>query len=159
MDMLVDMLTPLTPWHWLALGLVLIGIEMLIGTFDLLWIGTAALLTSLIGVLPLPAMLQGWEAQVFIFCALAVALVILGRTAFAGLRKPPTSHPGLNRRADSMIGQRGTVLEGFVAGRGRVSLGDTSWLAVSESGDDFAVGDVIVVVPGGVLTTLRVNRA
>ena len=159
MDMIVNFLTPLTPWHWLAFGLVLIGIEMLVGTFDLLWIGTAALLTSLIGVLPLPAMLQGWEAQVFIFCALAVVLVILGRTAFAGLRKPPTSHPGLNRRADSMVGQRGTVLEGFVAGRGRVSLGDTSWLAVSETGEDLAAGEVVIVLPGGVSTTLKVSRA
>ena len=34
--MLEELFTDLTVWHWLALGLILFGIEMMTGTFDLL---------------------------------------------------------------------------------------------------------------------------
>ena len=36
----------LTFWHWLALGLILFGIEMMSGTFDLLMVSIAAWLTG-----------------------------------------------------------------------------------------------------------------
>ena len=36
----------LTFWHWLVLGLILFGIEMMTGTFDLLMVAIAAWLTA-----------------------------------------------------------------------------------------------------------------
>ena len=41
-----DILTwPPNYWHWLALALVLFSIEMMTGTWDLLWVSIAAALT------------------------------------------------------------------------------------------------------------------
>lgn len=41
-------------WHWVVLGLVLVGMEMVTTTFFLLWFGLGALLTGLlVAVLPL----------------------------------------------------------------------------------------------------------
>jgi len=147
MDAIVEFLTPLTWWHWVALGLILIGIEMLIGTFDLLWIGTAALLTAVYasGVIPMPEAMEGWQAQFGAFVVLAILLVIIGRTAFAGLRKPPSSHPALNRRADSLVGQRAHVTGDFVDGSGRIQVGDTTWSARSAAGDNLRDGDAVIV--------------
>ena len=147
MAAIVDFLTPLTVWHWVALGLVLIGIEMLIGTFDLLWIGTAALLTGLYssGLIPLPAAMETWQAQIAAFVILAIVLVIVGRTAFAGLRNPPSSHPGLNRRAEALVGRRATVTGDFAEGAGRIKLGDTTWSAQSATGDNLRDGEAVIV--------------
>lgn len=155
MESLLTSLWPLTAWHWLALGLLLIAIEMAVGTFDLLWIGTAALTTALIfsGVVPLPDTMTGVPFQVATFGALAIALVVMGRTVFAGVRKPATSHPTLNQRDAAMVGARGRVTDAFVGGQGRVALGDTSWMAQSEAGDDLAagVGVQVVAARGGTL--------
>jgi inner membrane protein len=41
-----------------------------------------------------------------------------------------------------MLGERGTVCETFVSGRGKVRLGDTVWLA---AGADLAEGTPVVV--------------
>ena len=38
---MTDFLMTMTPWHWVAIGLVLVSVEMLVGTFDLLWISAA----------------------------------------------------------------------------------------------------------------------
>ena len=46
MDGLALTLWPPTAWHWLALGLILLSIEMMTGTWDLLWVGLAAMFTS-----------------------------------------------------------------------------------------------------------------
>ena len=47
--MLEELFTHLTVWHWLALGLLLFGIEMMTGTFDLLMISIAAGFTHPVG--------------------------------------------------------------------------------------------------------------
>ena len=159
METLINLMTPLGWEQWLVIGLVLLGIEMLIGTFDLLWIGVAALLTALYasGLFPLPESLSGWEAQLSAFVVLSIILVIVGRTAFAGLRKPPTSHPGLNRRGEAMVGRRAVVAGDFSAGAGRIKLGDTTWSAVSLGGEDFREGDNVEVAEADV-AVLKVRR-
>lgn len=160
MESMMEFLTTMNAVHWLAIGLVLIAIEMAVGTFDLLWIGAAALLTALVyaGVLPLPEAMTSWQGQLVTFSVLATALVILGRTAFNGLRKPSTTHPSLNQRANSLVGQRAQVATAFAAGSGRVKVGDTTWSAESENGEDFAPGDTVVVASAD-STVLRVRRA
>ena len=144
MDILIDFLTPLTAWHWLGLCLVLLGIEMLVGTFDLLWIAVAAGLTALIASF-IPMEVGG---QLVFFSVATIGLLILGRTAFAKMRNPPTTHPKLNDRADSLVGKSAIVSDAFVAGKGKVKLGDTYWLAESIDGSDLGEG-----------TTVKVNAA
>jgi membrane protein implicated in regulation of membrane protease activity len=148
MESFVASLWPLTVWHWLVLGMLLIAVEMAVGTFDLLWVGTAALGTALLfsGVVPLPELLTGSGWQLGTFGALAMTLVVLGRTVFSGGRKSVASYPTLNQRDAGMVGQRGLVSQAFRTGQGRVALGDTSWLAQSEGAEDLADGSAVEIV-------------
>ncbi|HBX97912.1 MAG TPA: NfeD family protein, partial [Hyphomonas sp.] len=55
----------LTFWHWLALGLILFGIEMMSGTFDLLMVSIAAWLTAAFTYFA-PDSLSGWQGQMIV---------------------------------------------------------------------------------------------
>lgn len=58
-------------WHWVVLGLALIGLEMFVSTFFLLWFGLGALLTGLVvAVLPL-----AFTGQVLLWAVSSTAMV------------------------------------------------------------------------------------
>ncbi|MEM6410365.1 MAG: NfeD family protein [Pseudomonadota bacterium] len=155
MDELFTLLGQLEAWHWIALGLVLIGIEVAAGTFDLLFIGLAAFATALFAAVA-PGSLADWQGQMFFFAGTAIALIVLSRTVFSDIRKQSNDKPGLNQRMVGMIGSRGVVTQGFSAGSGRVKIGDTEWSAQTSDGSDVDVGTTIVV-EGAELTVLRVK--
>ncbi|MBB34883.1 MAG: hypothetical protein CME88_01735 [Hirschia sp.] len=144
---MTDFLMTMTPWHWVAIGLVLVSVEMLVGTFDLLWISAAAFVAALFAALA-PAGMNGWEAQTAVFTIAAIGFVVLGRTVFSGLRNPPSSHPDLNDRVGKMIGKPAVVTKGFVGGSGRVKFGDSEWSAEAEDGGNPAMGQNVIVTGG-----------
>lgn len=144
MSALIDLLTPLTAWHWLALALILLGVEMAVGTFDLLWVSIAAFASAAFTAF-LPGLSEDWQVQLVFFFAVSVALVALGRTVFSGLRSAADEHPTLNKRMHSLIGRRGEVASDFSAGMGRVRIGDTEWSAEGAGGVDFNIGDAVIV--------------
>ncbi|MFT3725115.1 MAG: NfeD family protein [Hyphomonadaceae bacterium] len=142
MDGLIGFFEGLTVWHWVGLGIVLMTIEVAVGTFDLLWVSIGAFLTALFAlIVPLPA--GGWQGQMVFFGIVAIAFVISGRTLFKGLRRGNTSHPNLNDRLANMVGQHGEAATGFDDQRGKVKVGDTVWLAEGDAG--IREGDRIVV--------------
>ena len=155
MDAVVGFLESLTVWHWLGLGIVLLTLEVAVGTFDLLWIAVAAFLTALFAlVVPLPV--GGWQGQLVFFGAVGIVFVYAGRTLFKGLRRPQTSHPNLNDRLSKMVGQKGEAATGFENGRGKVKVGDTMWLAEQADETVIVEGDQIVVA-GAEGMTLKVR--
>lgn len=138
------LMTELTWWHWVALGLVLFGIEMMTGTFDLLMISIAAMLTALFAGLA-PEGLAGWQGQLVVFGIAAVVLVAGGRM-FLTRRGPPPEHPTLNKRMAGLVGQHGQATRDFVAGTGQVQIGDTVWGAEAVPGEPpVLAGDTVVV--------------
>lgn len=144
MEAVVAFLDGLTVWHWLGLGIVLLAIEVAVGTFDLLWVSAGAFLTALFAaVVPLPA--GGWQGQMMFFGVVAIAFVVSGRTVFKGLRRSQTSHPHLNNRLANMVGQHGEAATVFVDKRGKVKVGDTVWLAAQADAATITEGDAIVV--------------
>lgn len=144
MDALMEFLTGLSVWHWLVLGIVLMAIEVAVGTFDLLWVGIGAFLTALFALLvPLPA--GGWAGQLTFFGVIALAFVVSGRTVFRGLRNRAVSHPNLNDRLAGMVGQHGRSLSAFEDGAGKVRLGDTVWLAEAEGAAAIAADQAVIV--------------
>jgi inner membrane protein len=156
MEAVTGLLANLTVWHWVGLGIILMTLEVGVGTFDLLWIGLGAFATALFALLvPPPA--GGWEGQLVFFGLTALAFVIMGRTLFKGLRRTPTSHPNLNDRMASMKGQRGEATQAFAHGQGRVKIGDTEWAARDDAAEGISVGDEITVV-GSEGAVLRVRR-
>lgn len=150
-------LDSLTLWHWIGVGVVLLTFEVVIGTFDLLWIAIGAFLTAVFAALA-PEGMSGGAAQMLFFLALALAFVVLGRTLFRGWRRPATSHPNLNNRLSTLVGQQGKAVAPFEGGRGRVSVGDSMWLAEAEEGASIPEG-ASVLVTGGDGTLLRVRPA
>ncbi len=110
-------------WHWLILAALLAGIEILAPGFFFLWLGGAALVTGLVGVI-LPDI--AWEYQVLIFALLSgfsvVAWYFFGRNL-----QSASADATLNRRGAAMIGQIATLSEPIIDGRGRAKLGDSEW--------------------------------
>ena len=157
MDAIVGFLGGLTVWHWVGLGIVLMTIEVAVGTFDLLWVSVGAFLTALFAlIVPLPA--GGWQGQMVFFGVVALAFVISGRTLFKGLRTRTTTHPHLNDRLASMVGQRGEAATNFDQRQGKVKVGDTVWLAEQSDTTVIVEGDQIVIT-GAEAGLLKVRLA
>jgi inner membrane protein len=155
MDAVIGFLETWTVWHWLGLGIVLLTLEVAVGTFDLLWIAVAAFVTALFAlVVPLPV--GGWQGQLVCFGVVGIAFVYAGRTLFKGLRRAQTSHPNLNDRLSKMVGNKGEAATGFENQRGKVKVGDTVWLAEQADETVIVEGDQVVIV-GASGTTLKVK--
>jgi hypothetical protein len=144
MDGLDFALWPPTAWHWLALGLFLISVEMILGTFDLLWIAIAAALTSVFAAIA-PDGMAAWQGQLIFFAIASTGLFILGRTVFRKMRENVEEHPTLNKRMAGTLGQRGVVATDFAGGLGRVKLGDTEWSAETVDGSNPVSGTGVIV--------------
>ena len=129
-----------THYLWWVAGLVLIGAEVLLPGFFLLWIGIAAAAMGVILWL-LPGM--GLILQAVLFATLAIASCL----AYWKLLLPrqPRGHHGshLNRRAEQLIGRRCVLESAIVNGRGKAHVGDTQWLV---NGPDLPVGTSVEVV-------------
>ncbi|WP_084418687.1 NfeD family protein [Henriciella litoralis] len=157
MDALIDLMWPTNAWHWLGIGLILLAIEMAVGTFDLLWIAIAAAATSVFAAIA-PGSISGWEGQLVLFAVASIGLLVFGRTVFADIRMNAAEHPTLNKRMSRAVGKTGTAMSDFVAGAGRVRLGDTDWSAETVDGSNPVAGaNVVVEATAG--NALRVRAA
>ena len=157
MEAVAGFLEGLTVWHWLGVGIVLLTLEVAVGTFDLLWIAIGAFATALFALI-IPAPVGGWQGQLTFFGVVAIAFVISGRTLFKGLRNRVSTHPNLNDRVAKLIGERGEAATNFDGGQGKVKIGDSVWLAKQMDGAAIAEGDKVVVA-GADGTTLKVKPA
>lgn len=144
MEVILPFFEVITPWHWLGLALLVLGVEMMLGTFDLLWISAAAFLTSAWAALPLPAGLSTWQAECVFFGITGVVLVVLGRTVFSGFREAISDRPHLNKRSSSMVGKSALAISDFKAGKGRVKVGDSSWMA--ETDMEITEGSIVTIL-------------
>ena len=146
-----DYLQHLSFWDWLAVGTLLLILEVFGAGGYLLWIGVAAaavgLLTYLFPALP-------WALQFLLFGLFSVLTAVLWwrrqRTA-----AKPSDQPGLNDRGSELLGREFLLHEGIDGGRGKIKAGDSLWLV---SGPDLPAGSRVKVVGrDGVL--LRVEAA
>ena len=139
-----QLLSELTFWHWLAIGLVAFGFEMMTGTFDLLMIAIAAWATSAFTYFA-PETMTTWQGQLIFFGAAAAILIVFGRTVLSGMRQNEKEHPTLNRRMAQLVGQHGTATQDFTGGTGQVKIGDTVWGAESAAEEPIRDGDTVIV--------------
>jgi membrane protein implicated in regulation of membrane protease activity len=138
---------------WWILALLLIGGEVLLPGYFMLWIGlAAAVLGVVMWLLPtLPLLLQ---AVLFALLAFATCL-LYARFLRPRLERRAPGDERLNRRGEQMIGQRYVLIEPIVNGRGKARVGDGQWLV---NGPDLPLGATVEVmaVEG---TTLQVRAA
>ena len=144
----------LAPWHWLALGALLLALEVASTTTYLLWPGIAALV---VGALQLLVPELRGVSSVLIFAVLAVASTILWQRSPLG-RRAPTTHTNLNSRMVTYLGRQGAAAADFVGGEGAILLDDTRWPAAVIDGTAPRGGDMLQVT-GADGTVLKVRAA
>lgn len=125
-------------WHWLALGIVLIILEMLTGGGFLLWIGLSACMVFLLSWC-LPSM--GFDMELLAFSLGAIVVSVLW---WWYLKRNPIQSdlPDLNQRAAQYIGRVFDLDTPMENGRGRIKIGDTVWRV---EGEDMSEGTKVRV--------------
>jgi hypothetical protein len=144
----------LTAWHWLALGALLLALEIASTTTYLLWPGIAALVVGALQFL-VPEM-RG-VSSLLIFAVLAVVSSILWQRSPLG-RRAPTSHANLNARMVTYLGRQGAAAADFAGGDGAILLDDTRWAATVIDDSVPRSGDMLQVT-GADGTILKVRLA
>lgn len=115
-----------SPWLWLALGISLIALEVLVPSFVLMWPGLAALaMAVLVWLVP---DLSG-QALVALFAALSIALLLGGRALMARVEKGEKST--LNARTKGLIGREAKVIS-INGPQGKVEIDGVLWPATWE---------------------------
>ena len=136
-------------WHWLAFGLVLMLVELVLPSTYFLWMGLAAMVVGVLLWL-MPGM--SFDVQTILFAVLSVSAIFLGKRY---LKRHPieSERPMLNVRGAQNVGRMATLREPIVNGVGRVHLDDTLWKVV---GSDMPQGAQVEVI-GVEGTALRVK--
>lgn len=124
--MIATVLAELGAWNWMALGFILLALEILVPGVFLLWIGIAAIVTGAISLGLWQAAFWTWHVQVLVFLVLSLISAWAGKR-FMLSREAESDEPLLNRRADQLVGRVATLHEPIVDGYGRVRLDDTVW--------------------------------
>lgn len=133
-----DFITHISWSDWLAIGVLLLILEIFGAGGYLLCIGSAAVLMGgLSFLLPLP-----WMLQYLLFAVLSVATGVLWwKRQHREVRETPDS--GLNQRGRELLGREFELIEPIVDGRGRIRAGDSIWLV---SGPELPAGSSVRVI-------------
>ena len=143
-------------WHWIALGLLLIGSELLLPAFYLVWFGLGALLTGLIvAVFPI-----GLTAQLILWSVASTAMVLAWMKFF---RNPDRTRAGQSK--EGALGVVGLVTRnvgelGQDVGQGEILfqrpvLGSDRWPVVADQAIPAGTKARVVDVLG---QTLKVEK-
>ena len=129
-------------WHWVAMGLALIGVEILIGAFIVIWFGVAAMAVGALDYLhPLP-----FSAQLFVWAALSLLLTYI---YWHWLRRHEMSL-AVGQSEGEHAGIRGRIVEVLDGGRYKAYfdlpvLGDREWIVETETDEPLRAGDTVHV--------------
>lgn len=129
-------------WNWMALGLVLLGLEIVVPGIFLLWIGIAAIIVGALTLMIGDVAMWSWQLQIVLFLILSLVSAYIGKKVMAK-SEGVSDEPFLNQRAEQLVGRTATLAEPIAEGRGRIKLGDTQWRV---SGPDLPVGAKVKVV-------------
>lgn len=135
-------------WIWGAIGALLVVVEMLVPGYFLVFPALGALTVAGIGLV----FAFGLPGQIVLFAA---ATALLFAASFRHYRRLTAGAvPDLVNSPDRLIGAPAIVEEPITAGRGKIRLGDTVWLA---RGPDLPQGVPVTVtrVDGTVLEVAR----
>jgi membrane protein implicated in regulation of membrane protease activity len=137
-------------WHWWALGVLLLIVELLAPGMFFIWMAESAFAVGVIALI-VPGL--GWEYQFMIFSVLSLVSIVLFRKF---LKRHPiqTDRPLLNQRAAQYIGRVFTLDHPIIDGQGRIRVDDTTWKIQGEDRESGA--KVRVVAAEG--TILKVEK-
>ncbi len=134
---------------WACAAMLLIGVEVLMPGFFMLWMGIAAagVFVLLLAGLPLSTLWQLIVFGLFSFVSVGVYWKFLRKLA------PVSDQPLLNQKLEQMLGKQVTLETAIVHGEGRVKIGDAFWQV---QGPDCPQGALVrvVSVDSGILRVL-----
>ena len=137
-------------WYWWALAAVMLVCEMLLPGVVFLFLAIGA---AMAGLLLLVAADLSLEIQLIVIAIVSVVSAISLRRYLRGLQ--PGTALVLNARGEALVGQTFVLDQPILGGRGRIKLGDGSWIV---TGPDMVAGaKVLVAAVSG--TELRVEPA
>jgi len=142
-------------WHWLVLGMLLIGFEIFIPSFTVLWFGLGAMVVSA-SLWLMPELELSW--QFFIW---SIFSIVFGLGWFKFLRPLMTDKTKAGIAREAIAGEVGQVVKKPTATtRGRVRftipvLGDDEWEFICEQ--DVSLGDKVVITEAAG-NTLMMNK-
>lgn len=134
--MISSWIASLGPWSWIAFGLALLVLEVVVPGVFLLWIGIAALMVGAASFVLWETSVWVWQTQTIVFLLLTGVCVYLGKRYFHSSNQK-TDAPYLNERVRQLIGRTATLAEPIENGAGRIRIGDTLWRV---SGPDLPIG-------------------
>jgi membrane protein implicated in regulation of membrane protease activity len=123
-------------WQWLALGLVLAGIELLTpGGFFVVFFGCAGLV---VGLLTLGHVVESATWQWLLFSALSIVSLLLFRNP---LLRAMRRHEPVHAPVDALVGETAFPVEPIAPGAvGRAELRGAAWSARNVGGSALTVG-------------------
>lgn len=135
---------------WLAVGGVLLIVELLTGSGWLLWPAGAAALTGVAALAP-HINLGG---QAALFAAVTIVATVIGRRFLGGA---PRGGGDVNDAGVRMIGLSGVAATAFDEGRGRVFVDGKEWAAELDGGGSVSQGGRVRVIAlvGGARLKIR----
>lgn len=142
MDDFVAWLWNVSYWHWWALAVILIGIEVFAASTFLLWPAFAA---AVVGIVVAFVPDLDWRLQLLIFAVLSAIATVVGRALWQRYRGAD-GEPALNRRGQQYVGRKLTLPEDLPDGSGRIHLDDTWWPARTTDGRPLQSGRVVEIV-------------
>ncbi|AMG04028.1 NfeD family protein [Vibrio mimicus] len=147
---MIELLSQLNFWHWLAFGLILLAAELLGTAGYFLWLGLSALLVGLL----LAVMPVGWQLQWLAFASFSLVTTWLWWRRQFNQDKKQDAERDLNQKDKQLIGRVIQITEDTPAGEFQISLGDTRWTARCEQ--DLEQGSrVSVIAVDGIILIVR----
>ena len=131
----------LGPWTWMAVGLVLLALEIAIPGVFLLWFGLAGIVIGALALMFGTTALFGWQAQVVLFLILSVIFAFKGKAWMD--KSNESDQPLLNQRDAQLVGRTATLEQPIHEGYGRIRIDDTQWRV---KGPDLPVGARVKVI-------------
>lgn len=136
----IGWLESLSEWHWFAMAVTLVILDVVLGTsFFLLWLGISAATVAIVLWL-FPGLT--WEYQLLLF-ALESAACLLFWHFYLKNNPAQSDKPRLNRRSEQYIHREIFLDEPIVNGRGKVHIDDSIWRV---EGPDLPAGARVKVV-------------
>jgi len=132
----------ISPWWWVAFGVILGAVEMAAMSFFLIWPAIAAVL---IGVMLAFTPAIAGEVQIAIFAVLAVAMTFAGRSLLHRFGDQGGPSDNLNSRATLMVGRHAEV-QSFTGPEGAVTIDGIRWHAVWPAGGKAKPGATVKIV-------------
>lgn len=131
-------------WHWIILGLCLVGLELIVPSFTIIWFGFGALVVGLVMLFWIDIPIA-W--QVFFWSIASICFTVLWFICFKPNKN--RTHAGMSK--EGIVGETGIIIRGTEDsyGRGtirfRISvLGADEWSCFAE--EVLKVGDSVRVV-------------